>query len=97
MDLLNLNNDEMRRAIRTNQVSFPRGCAGVSETDAGGHRVAAGVAVFRAVLVAQRHRAEVSVIAGTHGQIVKVWRTLAVQSGYIQEIPDDPFVRASGD
>jgi len=97
MDLLTLNNDELRRAIRTHQVSFPAEAPVFpKQTRADiGWRVALlyFVRCWSLSEIAQRYRLS----RERAGQIVKVWRTLAVQSGYIQEIPDDPFLRASGD
>lgn len=96
VDLHSLNNDELRRFIRANQVSFPA-VAPVfpqqSRSDIG----------WRLALLYFVRCWSLSEIAARYhlsreraGQIVKLWRMHAVQSGYIQEIPADPFWRGKG-
>jgi hypothetical protein len=97
MDLVNLNNDELRRAIHTNQVSFP------AEAPVFPRQTRADIGWRLALLyfvrcwslndIGRKYRLS----RERAGQIVKVWRIHAVRSGYIQEIPADPFLRSSGD
>jgi hypothetical protein len=95
MDIINLNNDELRRAIRTNQVSFPAAAPVFPQQSRAdiGWRLALLYFVRCWTLneIGQRYRLS----RERTGQIVKVWRKLAVQNGYIQEIPPDPFWRDS--
>ncbi len=97
MDLQTLKNDELRRAIQTHQVSFPGSAPSFTrQTRADiGWRLAVLYFVRRWSLreIGQKYRLS----RERTGQIVKCWREAAVQSGYIQEIPSDPFVRGSGD
>lgn len=96
MDLLTLNNDELRRAIRTNQVSFPAAAPVFPEQPRSdiGWRLALlyFVRCWSLHQIGQRYRLS----RERTGQIVKLWRTQAVRNGYIQEIPADPFVRGAG-
>jgi hypothetical protein len=97
MNLQTLKNDELRRAIRTNQVSFPAAAPVFPKQSRAdiGWRLALlyFVRCWSLNDIARRYRLS----RERAGQIVKIWRVLAVQSGYIQEIPDDPFARVSGD
>jgi hypothetical protein len=91
MDLFILKNDEVRRAIRCNQVSFPAGVPVFprqSRADIA-WRVALLYFVRGWSLNAVAHRYRLS--RERTGQILRSWRSLAIKSGYIQEIPQDPF------
>jgi hypothetical protein len=91
MDLLLLKNDEVRRAIRCNQVSFPAGVPVFprqSRADIA-WRVALLYFVRGWSLNAVAHRYRLS--RERTGQILRSWRALAIKYGYIQEIPQDPF------
>jgi len=94
MDLLRLNNDELRRFIRCNQVSFPAEAPVFSKQSRAdiGWRLALlyFVRCWSLSEIAERYQLS----RERAGQILKLWRTQALVSGYIQEIPEDPFMRA---
>jgi hypothetical protein len=91
MDLSILNNDDLRRFIRNNQVSFP------AEAPVFMKHGRADIGWRLALLYFVRCWSMSEIGRRYHlsreraGQIVKEWRVRAVQSGYIQEIPPDPF------
>jgi hypothetical protein len=95
MDLLSLNNDELRRFIRSNEVSFP------AEAPVFPQLTRADIGWRLALLYFVRCWSLGEIAKRYHlsreraGQIVKVWRSQAVKTGYIQEIPQDPFRRGT--
>lgn len=90
MDLKVLRNPELQRAIQKNYVSFP------AQAPVYNKQARADIQWRLAVLyfvhgwslseVARRYK----ISRERAGQIVKAWRVLCVESGYIQEIPPDP-------
>jgi hypothetical protein len=90
MDLKILRNPELQRAIRENYVSFP------AQAPVYNNQARADIQWRLAVLyfvhgwsineVAHRYK----ISRERAGQIIKAWRVLSVESGYIQEIPPDP-------
>jgi hypothetical protein len=90
MDLKILRNSELQRAIRGNHVSFP------AQAPVYNRQSRADIHWRLAVLyfvhgwsinqVARRYKLS----RERAGQIIKAWRVVSVESGYIQEIPPDP-------
>jgi hypothetical protein len=91
MDLTILENHEIQSAVQRNLVSFP------SQAPVFPRQSRPEIQWKMAVLYFLR-RWSLSDIARRYGlsreragQIVKAWRVLSVEQGYIQEIPEDPF------
>jgi hypothetical protein len=90
MDLRILRNPELQRAIRENYVSFP------AQAPVYSNQARADIQWRLAVLYFVRgssigevpRRCKLS--RERAGQIVKAWRIVSVERGYIQEIPPDP-------
>jgi hypothetical protein len=92
MDLKILRNPELQRAIRENYVSFPAQAPVYN-------RQARADIQWRLAVLYFVHGWSINEIARRYklsreraGQIIKAWRVLSVESGYIQEIPPDPVV-----
>jgi hypothetical protein len=94
MDLNILRNPELQRAIRENYVSFP------AQAPVYNNQARADIQWRLAVLYFV-HGLSINALARRYklsreraGQIIKAWRVLSVERGYIQEIPPDPAANA---
>jgi hypothetical protein len=90
MDLLILKNDHLRRAIRRNQVSFPAGAPVFPRQSRPDIAWRLALLYFIRGWSMNDLALRYQLSRERAGQIVKGWRSLAIQSGYIQEIPEDP-------
>jgi hypothetical protein len=90
MDLNILRNPELQRAIRENYVSFPAQVPIYSDQPRADIQWRLAVLYFvhgwSIHEVARRYKLS----RERAGQIIKAWRILSVEGGYIQEIPPDP-------
>jgi hypothetical protein len=93
MDLKILRNPELQRAIRGNHVSFPAQAPVYKKQARSDIQWRLAVLYFVRGWPIDKIARRYKLSRERAGQIIKAWRVLSVESGYIQEIPPDPAVQ----
>lgn len=87
LDLMNVRNDTLQTAIRRNRVSFPAQAPVYPGQTRGDVQWRLAVLYFVMGWSMSEVARKYKISRERAGQIVKAWRVLSVQKGYIQTIP----------